>query len=224
MNCRRFRSEIEEMLRQGRIQDPIRPDMERHARACPGCAARLERELLLAEAFRELGLSLEQERASDSVGERLRRSFLETAHAGPSRKAEKRRAPRVRFQILAAAVILAAVLGAGTVVLRRAILDRDRNQEQMPKISLDELGGLGVDSLPAANTDFIDLGGCGDLDCWEGSQLLRIKMPRSSLLYFGLPMNDALANDRISADVLIGRDGMAHAIRFVQITERYSTR
>ena len=41
-------------------------------------------------------------------------------------------------------------------------------------------------------------------------------MPRSALVSFGLPMNIERANERIKADVLIGNDGVAHAIRFVR--------
>ena len=47
-------------------------------------------------------------------------------------------------------------------------------------------------------------------------QLGRVELPRSSLASFGLPVNLERAGERIKADVVVGNDGMARAIRFVR--------
>jgi hypothetical protein len=65
-------------------------------------------------------------------------------------------------------------------------------------------------------TRFLPLTFGGNLDQIDGGQLVRVEMPRSALISFGLPMNIERANERIKADVLIGNDGVAHAIRFVR--------
>jgi len=49
-----------------------------------------------------------------------------------------------------------------------------------------------------------------------GSQIVRVEVPRSVMASFGLPVNMARADERVKADVLLGVDGLAHAIRFVQ--------
>jgi hypothetical protein len=41
-------------------------------------------------------------------------------------------------------------------------------------------------------------------------------LPRSALASLGLPMNVERANERVKADVLLGHDGLARAIRFVR--------
>jgi hypothetical protein len=41
-------------------------------------------------------------------------------------------------------------------------------------------------------------------------------MPRATLASFGLPVNAERASELIKADILIGDDGLARAIRFVQ--------
>jgi hypothetical protein len=46
--------------------------------------------------------------------------------------------------------------------------------------------------------------------------VLRVELPRSSLASFGLPVNLERAGERIKADVVVGNDGMARAIRFVR--------
>ena len=65
-------------------------------------------------------------------------------------------------------------------------------------------------------TDFIPLVQGEDLKRMEGGQVVRVEMPRSALMSYGLPMNMERANERIKADVVIGNDGLARAIRFVR--------
>jgi len=66
-------------------------------------------------------------------------------------------------------------------------------------------------------TDFIALShGGARLSAGDGGQLVRVELPRSALERFGLPMNVERANERVKADVLLGEDGMARAIRFVR--------
>jgi hypothetical protein len=50
----------------------------------------------------------------------------------------------------------------------------------------------------------------------EGGRVVRVNLPRSALAHFGLPINMDRANERIKADVLLGVDGLPHAIRFVR--------
>jgi hypothetical protein len=50
----------------------------------------------------------------------------------------------------------------------------------------------------------------------ESGHLVRVEMPRSALARFGLPVNAERTGERVKADVLIGDDGIARAIRFVR--------
>ena len=65
-------------------------------------------------------------------------------------------------------------------------------------------------------TAFIPLAGGRGFAPAESLQLRRIELPRSALVSFGLPMNVERADQRIKADVLVGNDGVARAIRFVR--------
>ena len=46
----------------------------------------------------------------------------------------------------------------------------------------------------------------------DGGQLMRVELPRSALMSFGLPMDMERATERIKADVVVGNDGLARAI------------
>lgn len=65
-------------------------------------------------------------------------------------------------------------------------------------------------------TDFLPLTYGSDLAQLEEGQVIRVELPRSALQSLGLPMNVERAGDRIKADVLLGNDGIARAIRFVR--------
>lgn len=65
-------------------------------------------------------------------------------------------------------------------------------------------------------TEFVSVGYGSTLDLQDGGQLVRVELPRSALARFGLPMNMNRVDEKVKADVLVGADGLARAIRFVQ--------
>ena len=65
-------------------------------------------------------------------------------------------------------------------------------------------------------TEFFTINGAGSLAQHDSGQIVRVELPRSALLSFGLPMNMERADERIKADVIVGNDGLARAIRFVR--------
>ncbi len=65
-------------------------------------------------------------------------------------------------------------------------------------------------------TDFFPIGYVNATSLQEGGQLLRVELPRAAVARFGLPVNMDRPGDRVKADVLVGADGLAQAIRFVQ--------
>ena len=72
------------------------------------------------------------------------------------------------------------------------------------------------DSIGEIATDFIPLMNRETLAQMDGGQVMRVELPRSALMSFGLPMDMERAAERIKADVVVGNDGLARAIRFVR--------
>ncbi|HEX5707774.1 MAG TPA: hypothetical protein VFX96_10795, partial [Pyrinomonadaceae bacterium] len=71
------------------------------------------------------------------------------------------------------------------------------------------------DEADEITTDFIPL--VHDQLAPAGSgHLVRVELPRAALARFGLPLNAERAGERVKADVLMGDDGIARAIRFVR--------
>ena len=65
-------------------------------------------------------------------------------------------------------------------------------------------------------TEFIPLVQGGQYAQAEEGHLVRVELPRSALASFGLPVNAEASGGRVKADVLLGEDGTARAIRFVR--------
>lgn len=65
-------------------------------------------------------------------------------------------------------------------------------------------------------TEFIPLVHAGQYAQAEEGHLVRVEVPRSALASFGLPVNAEAPGGSVKADVLMGQDGIARAIRFVR--------
>ncbi|MDT4952987.1 MAG: hypothetical protein QOJ02_1125 [Acidobacteriota bacterium] len=65
-------------------------------------------------------------------------------------------------------------------------------------------------------TDFLPLTYGSDLTQLDNGQVVRVELPRSVLQSFGIPINADRAGERVKADVLLGHDGVARAIRFIR--------
>jgi len=65
-------------------------------------------------------------------------------------------------------------------------------------------------------TDFMPIAYGSEYIPIESGQIIRVRMPRSALISYGLPASPDRFDEKVKADILVGNDGLAHAIRFVQ--------
>ncbi|MBA3768126.1 MAG: hypothetical protein H0W99_14330, partial [Acidobacteria bacterium] len=65
-------------------------------------------------------------------------------------------------------------------------------------------------------TDFIPLTYGASQGTMDGGHVVRVELPRTALAQFGLPVNAERSSEPVTADVLLGDDGLARAIRFVR--------
>jgi hypothetical protein len=97
---------------------------------------------------------------------------------------------------------------------------------QLAKDEAAKRSGAETGTIPAkaeteeVATDFVSTGYGSALDLQDGGQLVRVELPRSALTRFGLPMNINRAGERVKAEVLVGQDGLARAIRFVLAVDK----
>ena len=65
-------------------------------------------------------------------------------------------------------------------------------------------------------TDFMPIGYVNSQSLQDGGSVVRVELPRSTVVSMGFAVNMDRYGERVKADVLMGADGLARAIRFVQ--------
>ena len=65
-------------------------------------------------------------------------------------------------------------------------------------------------------TDFMPIGYVSPTSLQDGGSVVRVELPRSTIVSMGFAVNMDRYGERVKADVLLGADGLARAIRFVQ--------
>jgi len=73
-----------------------------------------------------------------------------------------------------------------------------------------------MDPAAEVTTDFIPIAYANLANIQEGGQVMRLELPRYAMARFGVPINEERYDERVKADVWVGADGLARAIRFVQ--------
>jgi hypothetical protein len=94
----------------------------------------------------------------------------------------------------------------------------DGSRRRVPSIESPQPVNVAASSTAddAIATDFIPLNYATDLSNLDSGRVVRVELPRTALARYGLPMNAEREGEPVKADVLLGDDGLARAIRFVR--------
>jgi hypothetical protein len=174
-----------------------------HLQTCPACTARMSRQSELAAGLRAVATSYHRVGAPSRVESRLRVAFRTSAGI-PAHPAW-----RPTFAWMAAC---AAVLALAFVLLRGG-------RPVAPQVSL----GRGSDVAVIASADesqsdyegFIPLPNASRLADTEEVNVVRVEVPRSAMIALGLEVSPERASELVAADVMLGPDGLARAVRFL---------
>ncbi len=178
-----------------------------HLRECPACAAAYERERRLATGLKPLRPLWRREEAPDRIERWLvaefRRSFRQ---ASPPRKTGW-------IPALAWSVGVAA-----TVVLAMAVVQGRQPRQLRPAAprAVEMAAANAADPADAAlsyGEGFIPLPNAEQIDPEEEVDMVRVAVPRSAIVAMGIPVNEDAAPEQVEADVVLGADGMARAVR-----------
>jgi hypothetical protein len=89
-----------------------------------------------------------------------------------------------------------------------------KSSQAAPFVIREEMTLYAEDS--ETTTDFLPLDYNQNPSPMESGRLIRVQMPRSALVRFGLPVHVERVEAPVKADLLVGEDGLARAIRFVR--------
>ena len=242
MNCRDFEMNSTAFARSEMLDGITREQCLAHTETCARCAARLAGERTLLAGVQAVVGELSDERASLRVEAALLLAFHERA-AISSRLLQMPQKRDWAVLIWAAAAVLALV--STVVVSRlQATSPNETHRAENPSSETPSLIAPSSDRDTAVNsdknlagqrravsrrrsihqaqpdaseiaTDFMPLLEGDDLASLDSSQLVRVELPGSALIAVGLPVDPEMADAPVKADVLLGHDGLARAIRFV---------
>lgn len=74
-------------------------------------------------------------------------------------------------------------------------------------------------AVPEVASDFLALPFAPPFDPGDGGQVVRVRLPRSAMRAVGLPVREDAWYERVPADVVLGQDGVARAVRFVKFAQ-----
>jgi anti-sigma factor RsiW len=188
MNCQEFWNTMPELAGQHQ-------HLERHLEQCAACAARLRSQRALKAGLRAVAGQMRQVGAPARVESRLRAAFR--AHKGsPAYAPVRPHSPIVTWATAAAAVIGLAMF----LVRQPAQMATDGETD----------GGTAV-----ASSGFIALPNAAEIGPNEDANMVRVEVPRSAMIALGFPVNPEQAGQPVQADVMLGADGLARAVRFL---------
>ena len=196
-------------------------------------------EEILTSGLKVLAEELASENAPPQIEERLRETFRARAVVVPIRR-------RYTAYWAAAGIAAVLLIAISVTVLRsrtdppvqiraehsaplpikkeepRPVIEKPKTQEVVAQKPRRRTARRPANNQVANHvnreiaTDFIPLGYLNPATLQDGGQIIRVELPRATLVNFGLPVNMERYNEKVKADVLLGVDGMARAIRFVQ--------
>ena len=194
MNCQEFWNAIPEL---GDCQG------HPHLAECPACAARIARHRELEAGFKALAVSSKRMSAPARVETRLLKEFRRQA-GSETRGSSHRWVPLLTWAAALAAMVALAVF-----------LVRPREPEAVrpaPHRGV-ELAML----QPQEDSDgFIPLpNSAGVAADGDEVNLVRMEVPRSAMIALGLDVSADRAEELVEADVMLGSNGIARAVRFL---------
>jgi hypothetical protein len=134
---------------------------------------------------------------AESIGNASPSPELERTLVRAYRERRRRRARRTWWRFLGAAAAAAALAVTAMV---------SRPDPEPPAARL----------MEEVATDYMPVGFARPLRADEYVQVVRISLPRNEMARFGLPVSPAAGAEPVEADVILGEDGVARAIRFVR--------
>ena len=198
MNCQEFWKAIPEL-----------GDCEgsRHLAECSACAARMSRHRELEAGFRAVAASFRRVEAPSRVEARLRSAFRR--QSGMESGAPKRR----WIPVVTWAAAFAAMFALAAFLVRGRQPEAARPPvHRMVEVAMLEPRADSDGFIPLPNSPGITSGDAADED---DVSLVRVAVPRSAMIALGLEVSADRAQELVEADVMLGSNGLARAVRFL---------
>ena len=114
---------------------------------------------------------------------------------------------------------MAWVVAAGAVAASIAIvLTLEYRPQPEPQISSSNVAGAVSEGVRESEQPFVPIPYVTPLGAYERAEIVRMEVPVAALIAAGLPMRTTDPGARAEADVVIGQDGRARAVRLISVS------
>jgi hypothetical protein len=180
-----------------------------HLRECAGCVARMKRAENLSLGLRALAASMSRTEAPSRVEAGLLSAFRAQPGQPQSIRTRRRWIPAATWAAAIAAMIAIGVF----LVSKRAPAEVERTAPRGVELAMLETPATGFES--AIEEGYLLLPGAAQLGSAEGVNILHVELRRSAMMQVGIEVSPERADEAVQADVMVGSDGLARAVRFV---------
>jgi hypothetical protein len=207
MNCAEFWNDMPELAPGGNAE-------HEHVKECPRCAGLIERQRRLASGLR----SMADDMRAVAAPPRVEADLLDAFHRAMSPASP--RAARVRWNPAfswVAAGAAAAVLAMGALVFPHRHATTPAAHHSAPAVI--ELASLTDDA--ADDDGFIPLPNAERVGPNDDVHVVQMELSRSAMLEVGLDVSPDRVSEPVQAEVMLGPDGLARAVRFIDTDGTY---
>jgi hypothetical protein len=209
MNCQEFWNTMPELA-----CDRVVGHFE-HLHECSACAALLNRQRALASGLRLVAAELRRVEAPARVEARLTAAFLGQAGLAPRRPVSRWWVPVATWASAAAVIALALFLARGRQPAPEPAHRTAPGNVQLAAVEPPPDVEVPGESF-GADTDFIPLPNAARIEPNEDLNLVRLEVPRSAMIALGFAVSEDRASESVEAEVVLGADGLARAVRFLE--------
>ena len=190
MNCQDSRPKLIEFVRSGAPRDSA---LAGHLEVCVECARFVDGQLALHAALASLATETVLDPAPENLEARLIAEFDAAAQIGPRGQTARPSAPR--WFLPTAAALAASLVGAFLI----------HQPAPAPHVA----------EAPSGDQPFVQIPYVAPRAPYERAAVMRMRVPLTALIAAGFEVHSADIGAAVSAEVLVGQDGRALAIRLV---------
>jgi len=210
MNCQEFWNTMPEFDDSGGLVN------HEHLAHCAGCQARLRSRQELKAGLRAMAGEMRRMQAPKRVEGRLRAAFREHAGMAPSGLGawprHARWVPVLTWASAAVVFVLALFLVRG----RQPAVATPRVAQGVVMAAAWMPAGMGTDGgTTVMESGFIPLPNAPQIGENDEVNLVRVEVPRFAMIALGFDVKPEEAAQPVQADVMLGNDGLARAVRFL---------
>jgi hypothetical protein len=207
MNCAEFWNEMPELASGDSAE-------HEHVKQCSQCAGIIERQRRLASGLRIMADDMRAVAAPPRVEAYLVDAFRREMTPVGSRVAHMRWIPAFSW-IAAGAAAAALAMGALVIPHRHTAAPAAHHGTSMAI----ELASLTDDA--ADDDGFIPLPNAERVGPNDDVHVVQMELPRSAMIEVGLDVSPERVSEPVQAEVMLGPDGLARAVRFIDTDGTY---